>query len=66
MVRKPKTSPRSFTSHENFLYLLTELELVVGSGKIEWSAVSAITAQRRLDRLSATVRTLATQLEGEQ
>jgi hypothetical protein len=65
MVIKPRAPRGSFTHHENFLYLLAELELVVGSGKIEWSAASAVLAQRRLDRLAAAMHQLASQLENE-
>ena len=54
-----------FTSYENFAYLLTELELTVGFGRIKWSAASATAAWRRLDNLTATLRQLVTQLENE-
>ena len=65
MVRKPRAPLGSFTHHENFLYLLTELELIVGSGKIEWSAASAVLAQRRLDKLTALVHQLVSRLANE-
>jgi hypothetical protein len=65
MVRKLRSPRGFFTHHENFFYLLTELELIVGSGKIEWSAASAVLAQRRLDKLTAAVHQLVSQLENE-
>ena len=64
-MRKSRTPPGSFTPYENFLYLLTELELIVGSNKITWTAASAILAQRRLDKLTAAVHQLVSQLENE-
>jgi hypothetical protein len=64
-MRKPTAPPGSFTQYENFLYLLTELELMVGSNKIRWSAESAILAQRRLDKLTAAVHQSVSQLENK-
>jgi hypothetical protein len=64
-MRKPSAPPGPFTQYENFLYLLAELELIVGSNKIRWSAESAILAQRRLDKLAAAVHQLASQLQNE-
>jgi hypothetical protein len=63
MVRKPGAPPGSFTQYENFLYLLTELELIIGSGKINWSAASALVVRHRLDKLAAAAHELASQLE---
>jgi hypothetical protein len=63
MARKPRTPPAAFTSLEDFYYLLTELELAVGSGKIEWSTASARNVRRRLDKLTATVCEVISQLE---
>ena len=60
MVRRPPKPPEVFTSYENFLYLLAELELAIASGKIEWPEASVTAAWRRLDRLTAAVRQLAT------
>jgi hypothetical protein len=57
--------PAAFTSLESFFYLLTELELAVGSGKIEWSTSSAIAAARRLDQLTTAVREVTSQLENQ-
>lgn len=64
MVRKPKPALASkpFTSYENFLYLLAELELTVASGNIPWTATSAMVAWRRLDTLAAEVQQRANQL----
>jgi hypothetical protein len=65
MVRKPKPASalKPFTRYENFLYLLTELELTVASGKISWTATSAMAAWRRLDKLAAEVQQRADQLK---
>lgn len=65
MVRKPRTPPEAFTNYENLLYLLTELELVVESGTINWSAPSAAAVWRRLDQLTATMHLLVTRIENE-
>jgi hypothetical protein len=65
MVRKSGAPPGPFTRYENFLYLLTELEMIIGSGKIEWSVASAIVARHRLDKLTAAVHQLVSQLENE-
>jgi len=65
MPRKSKTPPETFTSDESFHYHLTELELIVASGTITWSATSANAARRRLDRLSATLDEVVNQLEDE-
>ena len=65
MVRKPRAPPGSFTQYENFLYLLTELELIIASGEIKWSAAAAIAARYRLDKLTAAVRELVSLPEGE-
>jgi hypothetical protein len=56
MSNEPGGTP---THHENFLYLLGELERVVERGVIEWNAESALAAQHRLDRLAAMVRRIA-------
>jgi hypothetical protein len=52
------------TSYENFLYLLAELEIVVQSGAIKWTAAAAFLAVRRLDTLAGTMRKLAIQPDG--
>jgi hypothetical protein len=64
-MRKPAAPPGSFTQYENFLYLLSELELIVGSNKIRWSADAVILAQCRLDKLAAAVHQLVSKLENE-
>jgi hypothetical protein len=53
MARKSKASSELFTVYENFLYLLAEIELVIGSGKIEWSPATTAAARRRLEVLVA-------------
>jgi hypothetical protein len=64
MVKKPKpaSAPKPFTSYENFLYLLAELELTVAAGNISWTATSAMMAWRRLDNLAAEMQQRANQL----
>jgi len=57
---KPKT-PNTFSGNESFAYLLTELELLVESGTIRWSAATAGVAERRLEELAATMRRVAAQ-----
>jgi hypothetical protein len=59
MARKPKVSSYAFTPYDNFLYLLAELELVVGAGKIEWSSTSVSAARQRLEILAAKMAQLA-------
>jgi len=51
MARKSKARPAAFTLNDNFLYLLAELELLVGSGDIDWSSASATVARQRLEKL---------------
>jgi hypothetical protein len=66
VVRKPKRQPEVFSGYENFIYLLTELELVVDAGTIQWSATTAGAATRRLEKLAARTRLAITQIENEQ
>jgi hypothetical protein len=56
MSNLPKDTPMA---SENFLYLLSELERAVGRGTIKWSAAAALSAQQRLDRLAALLRSIA-------
>jgi hypothetical protein len=65
MARKSKSLQEAFTGYESFIYLLTEIEIVVESGTVNWSAESAVAASRRLDKLAATVHELAVQIENE-
>jgi hypothetical protein len=44
-----------FTASESFHYFLTELELTVASGRIDWTVTSAAAARRRLVKLMATL-----------
>ncbi len=46
---------QTFSNEENFAYLLTELELVVGSGELRWTAASARAARHRLARLAKVI-----------
>ena len=62
MTRKPTASSDTFTSHEIFQYLVTELELVVASGTIKWTLASAIAARNRLDALVAALHQVGTRL----
>ena len=52
---KEKSHPEVFTSSESFHYFLTELELVVASGRIAWSITSVTAARRRLVKLVAAL-----------
>jgi len=65
MARKPRAPAAVFTDFESFLYLLTELELAVGAGKIRWSIASAIAAEHRLGNLVATIRQVISRLESQ-
>jgi hypothetical protein len=59
--RKPETLRVAFTGYESFVYLLTELELVVEGGTIAWSTESAEIALLRFARLSSTIRRVIAQ-----
>ena len=45
-----------------FLYLLAEMEAAIRRGTIQWDAESAVSAQQRLDRLSAILRRIAAEV----
>jgi hypothetical protein len=51
MARKTKASSELFTTYEHLLYLLAEIEILVGSGTIGWPSGAATAARRRLDIL---------------
>jgi hypothetical protein len=55
MIRKPRSRPEAFSSDETFHYHLTELELVVASGKVTWTADSANAAHVRLIKVAAMI-----------
>jgi hypothetical protein len=59
-LMKSVVAPQTFSREENFAYLLAELELVVGSGQLEWTPASASIARRRLARLADTIKQFAT------
>jgi hypothetical protein len=50
------------TSLDDFLDLLAEIEAAVDRGAIQWDATSAVSAQERLDRLSAIMRRVASEI----
>ena len=50
------------TPHDQFLYLLAEMEAAIERGTIQWDAESAVSAQQRLDRLSAILRRIAAEV----
>ncbi|MGA9017243.1 MAG: hypothetical protein WB509_32500, partial [Acetobacteraceae bacterium] len=50
------------TPHDQFLYLLAEMEAAIERGTIRWEAESAVSAQQRLDRLSAILRRIAAEV----
>jgi hypothetical protein len=54
-----------YTHHENFLYLLGELELLIASDAVEWSPSSAMTARHRLGVLSSAMHRIAAQFENQ-
>jgi hypothetical protein len=58
MARKSKASSEPFTVYENFLYLLAEIELVIGSQKIQWSPITTAKARERLEVLVAKLSKL--------
>ena len=58
MSRKPKVHAQVFTSHERFVYLLAELEIVVASGTVEWTTASVATARNRVDRIATALHQL--------
>jgi hypothetical protein len=61
MKKKRTIPPEAFSGNEIFHYFLTELELVVASGTIRWTAASTIAARSRLDKLAAMIDQLRTQ-----
>jgi hypothetical protein len=65
MVRRSRPPPKPFSGHENFNYLLTELELAVEKGNIGWSPPTVIAAIRRLERLVATMQSIIAKFEQE-
>ena len=58
MSRKPKVHAQVFTSHERFVYLLAELEIVIASGTVEWTTASVATARSRVDRIATALHQL--------
>ena len=58
MSRKPKVHAQVFTSHERFVYLLAELEIVIASGTVEWTTASVATARNRVDRIATALHQL--------
>lgn len=59
MVTKKQRQPEVFSGRERFFYLLTELEIVITGGTVQWSAATADMARRRLEALAATIRGIA-------
>lgn len=66
MVRKRKPPSVVFSGYESFVYLLTELELLVDAGTIQCSATMAEAAVRRLEALAAKTRLAITGAGNEQ
>ena len=62
MPHRKTSTAVSVTAHENFLYLLTEMEASLERGNIQWTVESVETAQRRLTNLLADVGTIAMRL----
>ena len=65
MVKKGRAEPAIFGDYANFLYLLTELELIVEAGTVHWSKATANATELRLEELAARMKRLATELEKE-
>jgi hypothetical protein len=65
MVRKRKMPPEAFTSHERFVYLLTELEFVIASGTVKWTPASAEMAMDRVNRIATVMHQIAAQCESD-
>jgi hypothetical protein len=64
VVRRPR--PRElFSRYENFIYLLTELELAMKRGGIEWSETMARAAKRRLEVLATRMERIIAQSDEE-
>jgi hypothetical protein len=63
---KPKTHPAAAdAAHENFLYLLAEMERTLERGTIRWTPASAQSAQRRLVNMFAELGVIAVRLGEE-
>lgn len=62
MRKNRKAPPETFSGNEIFHYFLTELELIVASGTIRWTAASTVAARNRLDKLAAMMDQLQNQL----
>jgi hypothetical protein len=59
MANPPEDQPDGSARIEHFLHLLAELERTVEHDLVEWNAESALSAQRRVDRLAAMLRRIA-------
>jgi hypothetical protein len=56
-----KRDPEAFTAADSFHYFVTELELIVASGRVVWTVASVTAARRRLVKLVATLGQIAAQ-----
>jgi hypothetical protein len=62
MRKRNPSSAVAVTAHENFLYLLAEMEASLQRGTIQWTAESAEAAQRRVTNLLADLGAIAVRL----
>ncbi|MBV9685905.1 MAG: hypothetical protein JO096_01675 [Alphaproteobacteria bacterium] len=65
MARKRRGPLEAFGDYESFTYLLTELELLVQAGTVQWSKATANATKLRLEELAARLQQAITQLERE-
>ena len=65
MFGKRKRPPEVFSGYESLNYHLTELELIIEAGTIQWSAETANAARDRLKNLATTIRRIITRIENE-
>jgi hypothetical protein len=66
MTRKRRKAPNYFGDYESFAYFLTELELLVEAGTIQWSEATAQATQLRLRELATRLQKVIAQLDEEE
>lgn len=66
VVKKRQATPEIFGDYSNFIYLLTELELIVEAGTVDWSKTTAKATTLRLEGLAEKLRQVSALLETEQ
>lgn len=63
MVKDRKAAPQPFGDYANFLYLLTELELIIEAGTVDWSRTTAMASTLRLEQLAEKLKQVSARLE---